>query len=476
MAAKWAGEGSASGIRVRGGSHGLTVEFRELERVADALQGVVSRLADLRAECTEMYLLLNGTSAVHRHAHQAAAAAEHVIRGLQRNMAELEEAAADLREAAGNYLDVEGRMEDALARLRFHMGLAMWNGGGWAHPGRTPLDFMMPEQEWIAIKVVMGLLAEGRYGKLRPIEVTKVEAGLETVRVSGTAQALLERSKVLLDGLDGTDRGGTPGPGVVEILTGYRHGKPVRIVTLPGTQNSGTFLVGPNPFDFYGNAEGRAEDSRYVADAVAEALRQAGASAGDEVILVGYSQGGIHAVNTGARLAEDGRFSVEMVVTAGAPAGDRNIPDGVRVLNFEHERDWVPGLDGSSNPDTPDRVTVSGTSSVDGWSDGGLGRGHDLDMYLDLADQADRSEDPSLKDSLGYLSEIILPGTITTRSLFRFSRKSSSKPQGPMQPPGETSTLPHQPLPPPGAGPLVPRPFLPLPGAGTPLLPPRPGQ
>ncbi len=474
----WSAEdNSAPGILVRGGAHGLTVEYRELESVAAALEETAAQLSTLRTGCMEMYLLLIGTSAVHTHARQAAGAAELVITGLARNKQELEEAAADLRLAARNYLEAEGRVEEMISwAVGVPVGIGIWQKGGGGFPERSVSELVVPPFDGFLIEKLLERLADGRFGELRPIDVTRLQGSTGTVPLPGSTRGLLERSKTLLDG---------PDRGVVEILTVEEGDRRVRIVTLPGTQDSGNIAVGPNPFDNYGNAEGRAKDSQYVADAVAEALRQAGASAEDAVILVGYSQGGIHAVNTGARLAESGEFSVEMMVTAGAPTGDRNTPEGVKVIHLEHYQDWVPGADGTLNPDTADRITVTGRTPVpaDAARDG-LGPAHDLDLYLELADQADASKDPSLKDSLGYLAEIIPPGSIATRSLFRFSRQPAPKPQKkpaykqkpkPLLPP--PPPLPLLPPPPPPPLPVLPPPpvFLPPPQA-PPGLPPGPGQ
>ena len=450
----WSAEdNSAPGIQVRGGAHGLTVEYRELESVAAALEETAARLFSLGSGCKEMYLLLMETSAVHAHARDAAGAAELVINGLARSQQDLEEAAENLREAARNYLDAEGRVEEMISwAVGVPVGIAIWQKGGGGFPDRSVSELVIPPFDGFLIEKLMERLADGRFGELRPIDVTRLEGAGERVPLAGSARGLLERSKILLDG---------PDRGVVEILTVDEGGRRVRIVTLPGTQDGGSMAVGPNPFDTYGIAEGLAKDSQYVADAVAESLRQAGASAEDAVILVGYSEGGIHALNTGARLAESEEFSVEMVVTAAAPTGDRNTPDGVKIIHLEHYQDWVPGADGTLNPDTPDRITVTGTTPVPAEAErDGLGPAHDLDLYLGLAGQADASRDPSLTDSLGYLAQIIPPGSIATRSLFGFSRKPASGP----------SKKPARP-------PVPKRPRFPLPGPPAPHpLPAGPGQ
>ena len=479
-------DGPASGIYITGGSRGLTVEYRELEAAGNRLgSDEVPRLMKLEVSGVSIYLQLYGASASPETASRAADTLTAAVRTLGRTIDELEDTARGLRKAAANYLEMEERAgcwPDPGSRLG--LGLYLWQRQGWGLPERTLTDLLMPPFDRVLLQAALGTLAAGQYGKLRPVDVTRIDAGSGTVSLAGTSSALLDRSQKLHDSED---------QGVVEILSVDRGGARTWIVTLPGTQDTGSLFVGTNPFDSYGIAEARTEDSQYVAAAVAEALRQAGASAEDAVILVGYSQGGIHAVNTGARLAESGEFSVKMIVTAGAPDGDRLTPAGVKVLHFEHTQDWVPGADGSSNPDTPDRITVTGTTPVpEPAESAALGPAHQLPVYRDLAKRADTSADPSLQDSLGYLAGIIPPNSIATRGLFRFSRKkpvkaakkpvapASSKP-GPVKVPGLLQS--NVPVPGlwPGLKPPVPRPFnelpggLEQPGADRPQLPARSG-
>lgn len=299
------------------------------------------------------------------------------------------------------------------------------------------MDMLVPRRDEAAISALLRLLAAGNYGQLRPVYVRELGGNHAPVHLAGTARGLLERPNDLR----------ARDPGVIEILTLDHGGRRVYIVTLPGTQPGG-MRVGSNPFDTYGNAEARAQDSQYITAAVAEALRQAGASAEDAVLLAGYSQGGMHAVNVGARLTEAGEFDVEMIVTAGAPRGDRDVPDGVTVLHFEHGQDWVAGADGSSNPDTPDRITVTGTAPAPllPESDGGLGPAHRIGTYLELAEAADASTDPSLRDSLAHLQDIIGPGAVATQQLFQFTRSHSAAPKPGPQPAAPKPSGPRKPV------------------------------
>ncbi|MBP3035561.1 hypothetical protein J2M53_04725 [Arthrobacter sp. zg-ZUI100] len=430
---------AGAGLHVKGGSQGLTVEYQELQAVAGKLEEKLEVLRDLQFRGADHCNRLYGLSAAPEDASHAAVAVETAVRELRADIEDLAGAARGLREASRNYLDTEGRLESALKKVPGSLGLAVldWKNNGGGYPGRRVTELLVPQHDEAIISLFTAL-ASGMVGGLRHVDVVALEGNHGRVTLSGTAGGLLGRSRELQH----------QDPGVIEILTINRDGRQVRIVTLPGTQ-PGSVMVGANPFDAYGNAEARAEDSRYVANAVAEALRQGGAAAQDPVILVGYSQGGIHAVNTGARLVETGEFSVRMILTAGAPRGDRDVPDGVKVLHLEHTRDWVAGADGSSNPDTPDRITVTGTAPVPLLPDvdPGLGPAHSLDSYLDLAAAADASTDPSLTDQLGQLGQLVGPGTVASRNLFQLSRS---------RPPGLARLLP-----------AVPAPAVPVPPVGV---------
>lgn len=79
--------------------------------------------------------------------------------------------------------------------------------------------------------------------------------------------------------------------------------------------------------------------------AVLDAMRQAGIPAGSDVVLTGFSQGGIMAAN----LAADSSFPYNPigVVTNGSPVDNFHVPPNVPVYAFQHASDPVPMLDGS---------------------------------------------------------------------------------------------------------------------------------
>jgi hypothetical protein len=213
------------------------------------------------------------------------------------------------------------------------------------------------------------------------------------------------------------------GPGTIEILETEAATGKSWVVSLPGTQSQGPEATA-NPFDETGVAEALAYDSRHVSAAVSAALEEAGAEAADQVVLVGYSQGGIHAMNMAADKAFLAEHNVSYVLTAGSPVGDVDLPEGLRSLHLEHVQDWVPGADGRASPDTRDRVTVTLTNEVatpDG-EDGGLGPGHDFGNYVAGAQLLQDSSDVSVADA-GLALGAAVGGGLASRHLFTLTRQ-----------------------------------------------------
>ncbi|UPO76479.1 alpha/beta hydrolase [Arthrobacter sp. Helios] len=407
-----------SGYTVTGGKGSILVEYADLEDHGARLDRAAEQLASIRDNLQRIWsdeadlAYLQPPAAAAAAVEELARAVPHLLRCLEA----ARDSAADLRTAAERYRGAEGRSErmGGASGLIPTLALLFTGRGAGGFPERAvverlPLRFI----DAGILKLAVGAASPGSHG-LRPITVEKSPQPGARVPVDGSAAGLLNRSAVLLEEND---------PGVIEVLRIDRSGGPVFVVTLPGTQPGGR-TAGANPFDNFGNAEGRAHQSRYIAAAVAEALRQAQAGAGDAVILVGYSQGGIHAANAAGQLETELGVEVRYVLTAGAPAGDAEIPSRTQVLHLEHQQDWVAGVDGTSNPDTPTRTTMTLTDPVPGTpgETGGLGPAHKLPVYLNGAASADASSDPSLRASLEGVSAVVGAGSIATRELYRFTR------------------------------------------------------
>jgi len=182
-------------------------------------------------------------------------------------------------------------------------------------------------------------------------------------------------------------------------------------VYIPGTKTWNP-IAGKNPLDATSNlwamqGPGVAASER----AVAKAMGLAGVGAGDSVIFVGHSQGGLVAANlasaAGARrgLAAKPTYRVAGLVTVGAPIAHLSGKLEVPTLAIEHTNDVVPKLSLNANPLTENWVTVSRetpTDSLNQTSD--LVEAHDLEAYRDTAKQADESPNEGISQFRKKLS------------------------------------------------------------------------
>ena len=214
------------------------------------------------------------------------------------------------------------------------------------------------------------------------------------------------------------------GSGFIEVLEVANGPETAYVVVIPGTQSAGIRAGGSNPFDEAGIAEGMFYSSSEVNAAILEALEAAGAKKGAPVVAVGYSQGGIHAMNLAADPSFLSTYDLRYVLTAGSPVAGITPGAGVSSLHLEHEADWVPGSDGAPNPDTRNRVTVTMTNpaTTPEGEDPGLGPGHRLSGYEEAARQVGDSKDPSLVQSMAVLGSVLGAGGAATATRFSFSK------------------------------------------------------
>jgi hypothetical protein len=137
------------------------------------------------------------------------------------------------------------------------------------------------------------------------------------------------------------------------------------------------------------------------AASVAAALEAAiGDEPGARVLLVGHAQGGVTAAEIAAAAASE-RFTIDQVITAGAPSAQvPRIPDSTTVLALEDRADPVALLGSLINAGVANRLTVV--------FDGGATRG--TAAYVAGGRAADAAGHPELRaairriQELGYLS------------------------------------------------------------------------
>lgn len=197
-----------------------------------------------------------------------------------------------------------------------------------------------------------------------------------------------------------------PPAGVADALSRVPRGpSQIRIERYPLASGASRFYVyvegtvdlgvgTDQPFDMGSNVEemGGLPDAD-AQEAVVEAMRDAGIGTGDEVELVGHSQGALVA----SRIAASGEFPVAGLITAGNPGGDITVPDGVAVLAVVHDEDLMPALSGPVGPLPEGQVTVSRSIYDDGPPPGEeMFPAHGLDRYEETGRLIDASGEETL--------------------------------------------------------------------------------
>lgn len=242
-----------------------------------------------------------------------------------------------------------------------------------------------------------------------------------------------ERDQVILEGtVDGllsrVSHAGDAAGSSFEVLEVDGESGPTYVVVIPGTEMREPGL----PFGPGGVVEAKLADSEYVGDAVARALEEVGAEAGADVVIVGYSQGGMHAVN----LANSGRvgehYSVELVLTAGSPIAEEDAPAGTTFLHLAHEEDAVPALNLVPAPDRHNQVSVVLDHELDPTESA-----HGIDSYRQGAQAVDLSSHPSIAPATAALGAAVAGGP-AKRHVFQLTRPPliAGQPTGRKEPPG----------------------------------------
>lgn len=382
------------GIVVRGGVGSIRFQWGELGEGAHLLGVLADELREILHQCGELQwrlqILLNSSEEAPGGAGYAAVDAVDGARAaLSRCDAELRDTAQRIEFCRLAYAAAEAMAQLAASAL---------------HTGAGMIEY--------DLRRFIGTANAGHLAEPLPLSLDRVPTD-STVTVDGTAAGLLQR----VGSLD------AEGPGVFEVLKVQRPDGPVFVVVLPGTQGTAAVAT-DNPFDPTGIVEAVHYDSAFVADAVHRALAESGASRGDRVMVVGYSQGGMHAANLAQHPRVAGDYSLELVLTAGSPTG-REATGGSTYLHLEHANDWVHQVDGTANPDERNRVTVTLEDPADDVpaSDKGLGPAHKLPTYLAGAETADASAHPSLVATLAAVRATLGRRASAQRHVFRVRRQ-----------------------------------------------------
>lgn len=269
----------------------------------------------------------------------------------------------------------------------------------------------------------------------------------------------------------------------VDLLRDPQTGNFLYLLTIPGTDSDASILGrGPNNWSTtlenatagY-NPDLPPEKYSALMSLADQALEEAGAQSGDQVVLAGFSQGGLATANLAANRSFSSRYQVRALITQGSPVGAVPVREEVVHLDIQHQDDPVPHLQPSFDSSAPDaRYILTAPAPA-----GGV---HGSREYQQMA-QAEQGAQESREDleqvfrGFEPVESRIIAGQ---RQPWRpgFLPGSQSRTQQPSPAPGPSPAPPAPELPPPGPAPLPPAPAplppgpLPLPRMPLPVPPP----
>ncbi|MGO4858612.1 hypothetical protein [Arthrobacter sp. 2MCAF14] len=430
-------------LRIRGGVGGIRFQFEELLAGAAALDGLVLQLQAIEVEAERVKVaLFPHQASAYTSGSNAIIAVGESGREIGWVREQLQRIGSDVRASHREYEFAESH---AAIRLRMGMGMPV------LATGPNPLDLGQRGATEGAVRDLTRILA-------LMMGLPPVAANLSGATVGPTDVGAVLRAIVAVPGLDflrprpvSVSRGeiateridlsaagmlrelddvGATSESEIEVLQVDKDGARAWVVLIPGTQ-PGNPPGGSNPLDEAGIAEALGYNSMETSKAIRQALLEAGAAAGEAVVAVGHSQGGIHAMNLSKDKAFLAEYDLKFVVTAGSPVGGITPQAGIGSLHLEHEQDWVPGAEGKANPDTKDRVTVTMTNPIlEPGEDQGIGPAHKLSRYEEGAKLVQLSSDPSLAASTATLGGILGAGGVAKVSRFKLTRETPPAPRG----------------------------------------------
>ncbi|NUT70505.1 hypothetical protein [Pseudarthrobacter sp. C4D7] len=402
-------------LTVSGGVGGITVQLDELEKGAGKLSLLAEQLAAIEAGLFAAWQEL-GVQQDHPRGTGTAALmavweAKDAVRDVRQ---ELQRISGQVRSCRRDY-----EIAESAAHLQWRLGLSDPDVEFQKHVDFWRTGFLNGDAtEMLAADAVLLLPAiepviEENIPSLRTGTVTATREESVPIDLDASPAGLLQRVQLIE----------ARGSGYIEVIEVDTGSGKAYIVVVPGTQVNEAD-GGTNPFDLGGIVDGMGGQSGYVNAAVIQSLRAAGAAPGADVVAVGYSQGGIHAMNLAADEDFLKEYRLKYVLTAGSPVSRITPSPDVSTLHLEHRTDWVPGSDGLPNRDARNQVTVTMTNDlyVRGGGDAGLGPGHSLTGYEEAARQVGASKDPSLVQSTAVLGGVLGAGGAATATRFALTK------------------------------------------------------
>jgi hypothetical protein len=255
-------------------------------------------------------------------------------------------------------------------------------------------------------------------------------SGVEVRNLGSTESTVKPGLAGLIDGVDIADqhtKSGTPSIMVSRIET-PGGGAPSWVVSIPPTNE---ILGYSSFFDLIMDLQlmGAWEDND-MANAVLEAMDDAGVQKGEQIAIIGYSLGGIAAANVSRNKKFRERYSSPNLITLGSPIASIDIPEDTQVLALEHRQDVLAALAGRSNANTPNMTTVtrdlaqsSDPSEVKAAGDPWGASAHDKSFYRATLEMVDAMDDASVNAFRAAVAPAIPAGATMVTTQYEVKRK-----------------------------------------------------
>ncbi len=425
--------GDHRAVSVVGGTAGVEAHYDQFARMARTFLDVSRELAERSLDLHRVFLDPSVIAAAVLNPPGAATFAAALLLaldapgGLSWHAAACTLTATEIRTAAASYLAVDrldkqvGPAAEGLLRLGPAGAAAATH---WRSPGRMPGRLLTGDPQ--LVDTAVGALTDFWTDRLLIDRVAAYPDGRPVVAATGrdTSPASGSPPRSLADVVAGLARRNLARRGGdvdVRFVVGLGpDGQPVRrvIVDIPGTKNWSPSPHGSDPTSLGTNARAVTGGTTTYEEGVREVMRRAGVRPGDQVLLVGHSQGGMVALNLARHARETGEFAVTHVITAGSPIARIPVPRSVRVLAIENDGDVVPHCDGADNQDRTNVTTVTVHRDT-----GDVVANHTLENgYLPGAGDIDASDNPSVRSYLDSLHPF-LDGTKVDTRTFRIERR-----------------------------------------------------
>jgi dienelactone hydrolase len=250
--------------------------------------------------------------------------------------------------------------EAATLLLREHPGVTdAITGGlpGFLNGAAGPLAPLVPDTYEGVLTALLGLGSPHGLFENRPVTAS---AQGPSAPYTGTTGGGLDSLRELWASANqlNSNAQADPDGSAVRILRTVEGGVVRWVVQVPGTQQWNP-MTGSDPSDATTNIELMDDGQALILPAIVQAMREAGIGAGEEVMVMGHSQGGIAAMALANDDAVRAEFDVTTVFTGGSPVGRFELPPGITAVSLEHLQDPVPRLDSEVNPDLPGWTTVT---------------------------------------------------------------------------------------------------------------------